>query len=52
MVCPNFKNARCMLDPKYHKPPHSEISDFCETENYYNCPIVNKYSGLEGMSCG
>ena len=52
MGCPNLKNARCMLDPKYHKPNQAEVSGYCDTENYYNCPIVNKYSGLEGMSCG
>ncbi len=52
MVCQHFKNARCMLDPKFHKPVQSEITSFCDTEDYYNCPIVNKYSGLEGMSCG
>lgn len=51
MVCQHFQKERCMLDPKYHKPAQSDIADYCETENYYNCPIVNKYSGLEGMSC-
>ncbi len=51
MGCQHFKNTRCMLDPKYHKPNQSEIADYCGTENYYNCPIVSKYSGLEGMSC-
>lgn len=52
MGCQHFKNACCMLDPKFHKPVQSEITNFCDTENYYNCTVVNKYSGLEGMSCG
>ncbi len=52
MGCQHFKNTRCMLDPKYHKPTESEIISFCDTENYYNCPVVNRYGGLEGMSCG
>ncbi|MGB8217804.1 MAG: hypothetical protein WCE94_10935 [Candidatus Methanoperedens sp.] len=51
MVCQHFKNARCMLDPKYHKPTQAEITGFCEAENNYDCPIINKYSGLECMSC-
>ncbi|MCE8422475.1 MAG: hypothetical protein J5U17_08065 [Candidatus Methanoperedens sp.] len=51
MGCQHFKNTRCMLDPKYHKPDISEIAQYCDTENYYNCPIVDRYSGLEGMSC-
>ncbi|HWQ96177.1 MAG TPA: hypothetical protein VN368_02270 [Candidatus Methylomirabilis sp.] len=52
MGCQHFKNTRCMLDPKYHKPTEAEIISFCDTENYYNCPVVNRYEGLEGMSCG
>ncbi len=50
MKCQHFKNARCMLDPKFHKPDEAEIARFCDADDY-NCPIVNKYSGLEGMSC-
>ncbi len=52
MGCQHFKNTRCMLDPKYHKPTEVEIINFCDTENYYNCPVVNRYEGLECMSCG
>ncbi|MDW7726739.1 MAG: hypothetical protein ACNA7I_02870 [Candidatus Methanoperedens sp.] len=52
MECQHYKNGRCMQDPKYHKPDEIEIAMFCGTENYCYCPIFEKYSGLEGMSCG
>ncbi|CAG0982751.1 hypothetical protein METP2_02077 [Methanosarcinales archaeon] len=51
MGCQHFKNTRCMLDPKFHKPSQAEIASFCDTENYSDCPVVNKFSGLECMSC-
>jgi len=50
--CPHFKNTRCMIDPKYHKPPQSEIEIYCSNLNYGSCPVYEKYTGMECGACG
>jgi len=41
-----------MIDPKYHKPPQSEIEIYCSNLNYASCPIYEKYTGMECGACG
>jgi len=50
--CSYVKGTWCTLDPKYKKLDEGHVENYCNTAEYINCPIYEKYGYSQYESCG